>query len=439
MRRIARPRVQHRLAEGVAWLLVTFLVLFPKGGLKLGGVPLTWGYLVMAATAPPLLVWRLLVLPLRMQPMLAAVLASCLPFQLVFLYSIVTNGYESVAYLLSLLVCFFALPYIFLFLYPPFFPMLDRARFVRLFCGCIFWAAAFGIFLFFWKPLTGKLIEIPLLTVNLADYGQIELTKHIARGAFLKLISTYNNGNVYGVATLLLLPLYSTLEPRRYRRVLVRVALVLTLSRTIWAGLVAEQLLAFGRPLLASLPTFPRVYLAGSGKRLLLLGTTTVGILTALFAGSYSLAFLFDPSLGGRIGEFSSATQATLLPSVVAKAFSEVLFASALTYYGYTGFFGVALLFTFPVVLCAVRPELLRDPVRRGAAKGLVLYLIVSTSDGATDLIPVMAFYWFVYAVMVCGLPGTLGADLPGRAAAEGGAVLHPSGDARWSGSPARA
>ena len=53
----------------------------------------------------------------------------------------------------------------------------------------------------------GKFIEIPFLTVNAGDYGTLESTKHINRGGYLKLISTYNNGNVYGVATLILLPL----------------------------------------------------------------------------------------------------------------------------------------------------------------------------------------------------------------------------------------
>ena len=32
-------------------------------------------------------------------------------------------------------------------------------------------------------------------------------------------------------------------------------------------------------------------------------------------------------------------------------------------------------------------------PSRRAALKGLVLYAIISASDGATNLIPVMVFY----------------------------------------------
>ncbi len=409
----AEGRRRHRLLAMTVALLLVFLVLFPKGGIKLAGAPLTWGYLILAVTAVPALVYRMLFLPLRMSALALAAMGTVLPFELIVLYSYQANGFATLEYLISLLVNFFALPLLFLFVYPAFFPGIDRQRFVRLFCRCIFWAAAYGIFLFFWRPLTGHLIEIPMLTVNLADYGQIELTKHIARGAFLKLISTYNNGNVYGVATLLLLPLYTLLEPSRARRVTVRLALVLTLSRTVWAGLVVEQLLSLVRPGLEMSMTFPRVNLERARKPLLFVLGTAVAIFAALFASSYSLSFLFDPTLGGRVGEISILGASTWLPSVPLNGFAEVLFASALSNYGYVGLCSLLLLFFFPIALMVARPDLLVDPARNAAAKGLVLYVIVSLSDGATNLIPVMAFYWFVYSVLLCGLPGR------GAAAAE--------------------
>ncbi len=418
---------RHRLLHWVASLLVIFLVLFPKGGVKLGGAPLTWGYMILGATVLPALGYWLLFLPLRINVVSVAALASVVPFEIVFLYSYLANGYASVEYLLSLLVNFFALPFLFLLVYPAFFPGLNRERFVRLFCGCVFWAAAYGIFLFIWRPLTGHLIEIPMLTVNLADYGQIELTKHIARGAFLKLISTYNNGNVYGVATLILLPLYSLLETRRWRRMTVRLALLLTLSRTVWAGLVVEQLLSLARPGLELAMTFPRVDLRRAVKPIVFVAGTAVAILAALFASSYSLTFLFDPTLGGRIGELNSFQVATMLPNLPVNGFAEVLFASALAVYGYVGLWSLLLLFFFPMLLVVLRPGLLEDPARNAAAKGMILYVIVASSDGATNLIPVMAFYWFVYSVLLCGLPGA-GGGMARRVVAGRGTVRR-----RWA------
>ena len=396
----------------MAWLLVVFLVLFPKGGLKVGLVPLTWGYLIIAFTAPALLVYRLLYLPLRSNVAALAALASALPFQTLFLYSYRANGVGSLDFAVSVAVSFLVLPMIFLELYPQFSPLLDQESFRRVFCGSIFLAAAYGIFLFFFRPITGHLVEIPLLTVNLSDYGQIESTKHIARGSFLKLISTYNNGNLYGVCTLMLLPLYTTLEPRRWRHHLVRGALLLTLSRTVWVGLLAEQALAFGRPLLATVSVFPRLALRGTGRRLLAIGVLVCCILIAVFSSSYKLSFLLDPTLGGRFSEITTNNRAaTLLPSVPILGFAEVLFASAVTNYGYIGMLTLVLLFVFPFLLVAAKPAFLRDSTRKAAAKGLLLYLLVSFSDGATNLIPVMAFYWFTYSVLIYGLPGIVVSD----------------------------
>lgn len=438
--RIPFRRLQHPLAELVTSLLITFLILFPKGGLKLGGAPITWGYLLLAITALPLLFYRLLVLPLRATPLSLAALASMLPFQFIVYWSYKANGYATLDYLLSLVTNFFALPFLFLFVYSAFFPLLDRQRFIRSFCNCVFWAAAFGIFLFIWRPVTGHLIEVPGLTVNLADAGQIELTKHIARGAFLKLISTYNNGNVYGVATLILLPLFTALESRRSRRITVRVALLLTLSRTVWAGLIVEQLLSLVRPVLESAGTFPRVNLHRAAKPLLFIVGTAVAILVALFAVSYDLNFLFDPTLGGRAGEFSLATTAKLLPAVPLNGFSEILFASALTNYGYVGLFAILLLFCFPIILMVLRPETIASPVRSAAGKGLVLYVVISLSDGATNLIPVMAFYWFIYSIMLCGLPGhSQPAELSPALASHPPDASPALADAPWTTHPSQA
>jgi hypothetical protein len=50
--------------------------------------------------------------------------------------------------------------------------------------------------------------------------------------------------------------------------------------------------------------------------------------------------------------------------------------------------------------------QIVQSPVRKAALKGLILYAIVATIDGATNLIPVMAFYWFAYMVFLFGLPG---------------------------------
>src|SRR5690606_25097688 len=77
---------------------------------------------------------------------------------------------------------------------------------------------------------------------NAGDVGALE-GKHIDRGGIFKLISTYNNGNIFGICMVMLLPLYACLERRTWPQLVVKAALVLTLSRTVWAGLIAYEVL----------------------------------------------------------------------------------------------------------------------------------------------------------------------------------------------------
>ena len=405
MRFSAQER-RHPFATTLSFLLLTFLVLFPKGGVKIAGVPLTWGYLILGFSAVVLAVVRFLKGPLRYPVAVLAAAASLVPFQILYLYSYRQNGVDSPGYSLATFVGFFLLPAAFLLVFQGYWPLLDRAAFERYLCFCIIAAALWGIFLFFWHPVVGSFIEIPYLTVNADDYGQIELTKHITRGRFSKLISTYNNGNVYGLAMLIVLPLYDVLEPKRWKRNVLRLSLLLTLSRTVWAGLVIEQILSFVAVAGHFTRTFPRLHL-GTATRKILAVLATLGLISVgLLLNSWSVSVFLDPTIGGRSGEIGSLTTTTFLPSLPLTGFNELTYNSALQHYGVAGFFAIVLIFAGPILYLGWAPHAVRDPTRRSAAKGLVLYSIMAAVDGATNLIPVMAFYWFTYLTLLCGLPG---------------------------------
>ncbi len=406
------PARRHSVTAVLAALLTLFLVLFPKGGVKVGVVPLTWGYMLVGLTLPVLAIVRFFAFPLRARRGAVAAVASLVPFQILFFYSAKQNGVDSFGEAISTFTSLFVLPIAFLLIYPVFLPQIDGNRFERLFRFSIFSAAAFGIFLFFLYPLTGHLFEVPYLTVNAGDYGTIEKYKHINRGAFLKLISTYNNGNVYGVATLILLPLYDALEPRLWRRNTLKFALILSLSRTVWFGLVSEQLLSLVRLGADAAFTFPRIALGPAVKRAGVILLTAGGVLIGLTFTSRNLAFLFDSQLGGRTGTLVAAAQnVTWLPVIPVQLFGEVVYATALSSYGIAGLLSVVLIFTLPIVLLLRDQSCLRSPLRMAALKGLLLYIILMFVDGAINFIPVMAFYWFVYMVFLHGWPG--GLELP--------------------------
>ncbi len=385
--------------------MMTFLVLFPKGGFKVGVTPITWGYVFLAVTAAPLLIVRLLSLPLRMNVSTVAAISMLVPMQVLFVYSYLVNGTNNPAYCFSTFVGLFALPWIFLLIYPPFLPFVNGDKLQRYLRVCMLGAALWGIFLFFWHPFTGHFIEIPYLTVNSADVGELENTKHIARGFFVKLIATYNNGNLYGVATLILLPLHDHFEPSKWRRGAIKVALLLTLSRTVWFGLLANELLPLMAQLSRQIKTFPVIYLGKAAKSFVAAAVTLALIFASLLFNGATVDFLLDPTAGGRTNNLISLSDATFLPTRPIYGFEETLYASALKYWGWTGLVAFTLFMVSPLLLLVLDSRALSSPIRRSALKGLILYMLLALSDGAFVFLPTMAFYWFVYMIYIYGWP----------------------------------
>lgn len=418
--RTTRPvRKTHRFAMFHAYFLLVFLVLLPKGGIKAGGAPLTWGYFYLALSAPFLLLVRLLATPLRMRGTALGAVAMTVPMQIILGYAFFTYGHGNAGYAISMVIGMAVLPWLFLLVYPAFFRTVDPDRLSKCFRFCMLAAALWGIFLFFLHPITGHYIEIPYLTVNAADYGLLE-TKFNNRGFYLKLISTYNNGNLYGVATLILLPLYNAMEPARWKRGVLLTALLLTLSRTVWVGLIVME----GLPLLVVLAkqvrTFPVLYLGPATRRILTLGVM-VGLvfIVLLFTTNSGIRFLLDPTLGGRTEGLPSLSELPFLPTGPLLGFDESLYTSAARYYGWTGLFSFTLVMASPLLLLALDRSALRSPDRMAAFRGLLLYSVVAFSDGAFVLIPVTVFYWFAYAVFTHGWPGRQAHALPVAARTE--------------------
>jgi hypothetical protein len=400
---------RHPLTSIVCWLLMVFLVLFPKGGVKIGPLPLTWGYLILAASMPPLIVIRLLAFSLKPNKQAVLALLMLFPLQVAIAYAFIVFGVIDPSYAFSTFVSLFVLPPLFLLIYSAYLGMVDGRQLSSYLRVCMQLAAVWGIVLFFLHPITGHFIEIPYLTVNAQDYGQIERTKHIARGPYLKLISTYNNGNLYGAATLILLPIHDYLEHSRWRRYIVKTALLLTLSRTVWLGLVINETAPIAAHFWRQLANFPILRLAGVGRRLLAVASMVALVFGAVwFVPTTTVDFLFDPTAGGRVNEISLSRAYTFLPQTGLRAFLEVIYLSALQDLGYFGLLSMVLLMGSPLLLLAFDRRALQSPLRRAALRGLIVYALVALSDGGFNLIPVMAFYWFTYMIYIFGWPSFL-------------------------------
>jgi hypothetical protein len=392
------------IVEWFAYGLAVFLILFPKGGFKAGSVPLTWGYgLIGIALIFGVPLW-LLRFSYKVPRGIVWLFLSLAPLQFLFLYSLLFNGIGDFGFALSDLVAFFVLPVAFVVIFSQFLSGIRMERLLVLARWLVFLAAAYGIFLFVWRLTTGTYIEIPFLTVNLDDVGTLDSKYNSRPGGLFKLISTYNNGNQYGVATLLLLPLYDAFEHSRLRKLIVRVALVLTLSRTVWVGLILNEAFDIGRHLLEDLKSSRRSSIRLSVRystlfgfsRLALLSLSVLGM-TFLFSG---VSFLFDSSLGGRTVETGPST---ILPSTPVEQFVEIIYFSALTMLGWSGLVAVVLLFCSPIVLAIRFEELRRTPLQVAALQGLILYIPLAAMDGALNYIPTMAFYWFLWMLFIYG------------------------------------
>lgn len=381
--RFGRPGINLFEPRRIMVLLWLFLLVLPKGGFKLAGIPITWGYLLLGALSVliPLARRQFWIHKSRLMSFLCLV-----PFQMVSLSHFALNGYAHKGAAISFLINFFLFPYIFFILMSPDFEALDLDDFFRLFKKGIFYVSAYGIFLFIFKQTTGKFIEIPFLTTNWSDLGTLE-EKHIDRGFAFKLISTYNNGNLYGICLLIFLPLYSYLEKSPWRKAIVKLSLFLTLSRTIWIGLVFHEIcynLFVGRN------TISIVRLTGS---LFLLLFALIGL--SLYYDFSMIDFLFDPNLGGRQLDFENLMLFSPHPF---GGIGEIVYASIFQSFGVIGLCTFLIGMTGPLLVRASKGY--PSKMQMSMCLGLTNYLLIACSDGGILYIPVMAFYWFISSLL---------------------------------------
>ncbi|MEI8300081.1 MAG: hypothetical protein WCG10_00520 [Chlamydiota bacterium] len=362
---------------GVA-LLFLFLLCFPKGGIKLGNIPITWGYLFFFMTLSICLVTRPLIF--KKKTLLACL--ALIPFQCISLFTLLSYGTQNIGYIFSFVIHFFLMPWAFLLVFPQYIDAQTFNQILSWIKGGVFFIGSFGIFLFFYKILTGSFLEIPLLTINYHDRNELELLKCIDRGGIFKLISTYNNGNLYGVCVLMLLPIYQHLETSRYKQMLVKLSLILTLSRTIWAGLILYELCIHS--------TYSTKWLIKAFKIVLSLITVGLSLILLTKFFPFSWEFLFDRFLGNRLGQFEVLHTAKWVSTKAFEEIFEIIYLGVLKSFGILGLITFLIAMTYPIFTAP--KSFLSKPI----LLGLILYLIVACGDGALLLIPVMCFYWFL-------------------------------------------
>ncbi|MFG1357336.1 O-antigen ligase family protein [Xanthobacter pseudotagetidis] len=367
-------------------LLVTFLVAFPKGGVKVGNVPVTIGYVALGFVT--FLGLGRFLTNLHNLPQNASVAwLFTVPFQLTLVITYLTLGVakDSSTLLIVAATSFIFMPTAFLLILAPSLRLLQSDTIKATLVFAIRFICIFGLIVFSVKTLTGYTVEIPFLTVNLDDIDALG-SKNNTRGELFKLISTYNNGNIFGVCLGMMLPLYYFIERKRIFFILAIVCMLLTLSRTAWVAAVLILMT------IAFIEGLKPARIAGLG----LLALVFIGVLPILveLMGRDVGKFLFDSGLGNRSSQLEAFFDFHFEPIAPISNIYEMIYASI---YGNYGLFGLISFLSFlggPIAVILFRRN--RTPVNRAAAAGMFIYMIVSMSDGAIMLIPVMAHYFFV-------------------------------------------
>lgn len=363
----------------VLGLGIVLNILLPKGGFYAGGVPLTWGYLFLFPTT----VWGTIGLFFYGRVSMARIIAfvSCLPFVGVAALTIGANGALQPTFVIALFVSFGLLPFALYIAYDEYLPREKIEVAMRFAAAGFFIVAVWGIIGFVFSAITKTPLDIPFITTG----GGSELTsadRNNWRGALYKLTSTFNNGNLYGVCALMILPIAARLQPQ-WKVNIIKLSIVLTLSRSAWAGLIFYEIghATFIRRrkgalkyLLAAL-TLVAILL---GLMLMLLGTDT--------------AFIFSTDLGGRLHTYENIGE--LLPFSVRMYddIDEIIYPSVLSSFGFLGLGAFLLAMLSPLWLRYLDPRPYND-LDRAIVLGMATYLMMCWADGALLYIPIMFFY----------------------------------------------
>ncbi len=384
-----RLKYHSRIEAALIFLMITFLVIFPKGGIKIGGVPITWGYALLfgvgAFLVPINLFEGINVSRKRWLTIFAA-----LPFQVYLMMLIAANGFVSIGFTISMAINVIFLPWLLVIMYGNYLDEFNPRYMLNLIRHGILIVAMYGIFLFFYRAITGSWLEIPFITVNFGDIGMLDSKFNMRFGFLPKLISTYNNGNIFGVCMIMMLPLFDRLEKSKWKSAVVKLALILSLSRTVWIGLFVYEFVI--RLYLERIT--PKMIVRYVILLLSLIGIVLFIVFVVLGGG---LSFLFDTSLGGRAAQVHALDNIHLLSQTPFISIAEIVYLSILERMGLAGLALFLLMVATPIILTIPT----RGALRKCFISGTLLYLLVAFSDGAIMYIPVMAFFWFLISLMI--------------------------------------
>ncbi|KAF2511337.1 hypothetical protein [Flavobacterium foetidum] len=374
----------ERLREILFFLAVLLLVVIPKGGFKIAGIPFTWGYLYLGILffLSLIIILNKYKFPVNSKHYMCFL--ATLPFVVYFSIHLLIFGYKgSTGNFIAFYISFVFLPFFFYIILGYFLKRIDSEYIEKLIANAVFLISLYGVFLFCYKQFTGRFLEIPYITVNAADLGELLKSKFNQRGSVTKLVSTYNNGNIFGVCTLMLFPVFYKKTTTKIKVCIVIVALILTLSRTVWIGLIFYFLIVYRN----KLQQLAKVYLIGA----FFLFVISSLLMTRYFQYGSLEGFIFDSNFGGRILQIRKINDITLFGTEPYTIIDEIVYLSIFRQFGIVGLFLFCISFFAPVYIFFQTKNNYSVYML-----GVLTYLFVCLSDGCMLLIPTLAFFYFI-------------------------------------------
>lgn len=362
-------------------VLVVLIVAIPKSGAYVNQLPLYLNYVFIAALMAPMFLLRILFIGKVSIPYLRY-LSLVSPFWVIWIACYALYGYESLGFFVGQLYIFFIIPIFFLLieihLSARRYLLVENALRVS-----VRLAASFGIFSFFYAVIFGDYFNIPYLTTAGGEVVEEVWQKNNKRENLYKLVSTYNNGNIYGVCMLMLAPLYFIAEKRRLFLAIFFLSIVLTLSRTAWAGL-AVALVLIGMSRMTRLRVVGLFFGMSAFLSLIYMFSLRVG----------GDDFLLDSSLGNRDLYFWMLDEFRFFPSEPIGVIIEIPYISIYYDFGLLGVLAFILFMLAPLMIGGASPFAKEYPARlRAVNAGLWIYIAMTFSDGAMILVPSMLIY----------------------------------------------
>ncbi len=226
-------------------MTIFFNIWFPKAGIKLAGLPLTIGNIVFAVTFGFWIIKFIKDRKIKIVPIHLLVIFCFLYIVLKYLI-IYANGLfktNSISYVITLIIY----PLILFITYD----IVDSKEKMRKIIKIIYYGFFFLCFYSLLQYFVGiENCDIPGLTVNLTDYREMGELWYMQKSNGLdttnaKIVSTYQNGNLFGIGIILIYPIvYGYLKNRESNKLLIisiilfLVCVFLSLSRACWLGAV---------------------------------------------------------------------------------------------------------------------------------------------------------------------------------------------------------